>query len=118
MCTFDLALYTYISGWTSVPNSRSRSIGDVAHTGTPTTKKDNDKPALRPIRHIEYQMATVDNLKKWYDYYGLDLEVCTDQNTDVLGLVLDYLKPNHKIIKKLCIKIIYWLIYSFVFIRI
>jgi len=75
-------------------------VGGMAHAGTPPLKKDENAPALRPITHMEYQMGTFDNLRKWFDYYSLDLDICTDQKGDRVNLTLDYHKQNIKTFDK------------------
>ncbi len=53
-------------------------IGGVAHAATPPERRDATKPARRPIRHIEFQVASTDDLKAWYDFYGLGLHKAGD----------------------------------------
>ena len=65
-------------------------IGGVAHAATTPKKKDNTKQALRPLRHIEHQVASSEDLQKWYDFYGLTLEKASDHNKQEIILTLDY----------------------------
>ena len=43
---------------------------------------DTGRGARRPIRHVEYQVAGADELKRWYDYYGLTLEKADDHKEE------------------------------------
>jgi hypothetical protein len=36
------------------------------------------RPAQRPIRHVEFQVASTDDLRRWYEHYGLVLPSVTD----------------------------------------
>lgn len=56
-------------------------VGGVAHAATQPERRDSTRPARRPIRHIELQVATTDDLKGWYDFYGLGLDKATDNQT-------------------------------------
>ncbi|MEE9453257.1 MAG: hypothetical protein V3V13_02580 [Paracoccaceae bacterium] len=71
-------------------------VGGVAHAATPPGKTDASKTAKRPIRHIEYQFADAGSLKLWYDFYGLDLDKATDQDDEIVKMVLDYHGSNQK----------------------
>ena len=59
-------------------------IGGVAHAATPPERVDASLPARRPIRHVEFQVATTEDLKAWYDFYGLGLTKAVD-NQAVAG---------------------------------
>ncbi len=52
--------------------------GGLAHAATVPERIDEDAPARRPIRHIEFQFATTDGLTRWYDHYDLAFETATD----------------------------------------
>lgn len=56
-------------------------IGGLAHAATQPVRKDETAPARRPIRHIEFQVASTADLKAWYDFYGLGLDKATDNQT-------------------------------------
>jgi hypothetical protein len=58
-------------------------VGGVAHAATPPRRADEGRPARRPIRHVELQVATTEDLKIWYDFYGLGLKKATDHKEDV-----------------------------------
>jgi len=53
-------------------------VGGLAHAATPPEPVDPARPARRPIRHIEFQVATTADLKTWYDFYGLGLTQAVD----------------------------------------
>lgn len=53
-------------------------IGGVAHAATQPERTDASRPARRPIRHIEFQVASTEDLKAWYDFYGLRLDQASD----------------------------------------
>lgn len=53
-------------------------VGGLAHAATQPVLTDAGRGARRPIRHVEYQVAGTDDLKRWYDYYGLALRNATD----------------------------------------
>lgn len=57
-------------------------IGGVAHAATQPERADLTRPARRPIRHIEFQVATTEDLKAWYDFYGLGLDKAVDNKAD------------------------------------
>jgi hypothetical protein len=59
-------------------------IGGLAHAATQPERADASQPARRPIRHIEFQVATTEDLKAWYDFYGLGLDKAVD-NQAVAG---------------------------------
>ncbi|WP_440992899.1 hypothetical protein [Cysteiniphilum litorale] len=71
-------------------------IGGVAHAATTPQKKDNTQEAVRPLRHIEHQVQNMEDLKKWYDFYGVKLEKASNDNTQEVNLTLDYHKKNDK----------------------
>ncbi|MEP5762416.1 MAG: hypothetical protein ABJ327_24495 [Litoreibacter sp.] len=71
-------------------------VGGLAHAATPPRKVERDKPSKRPIRHIEYQFSDSASLKKWYDFYGLNLKKATDHDSEVVSMVLDYHETNSK----------------------
>ena len=77
--------------------------GGVAHGATTPYKKDPKKPALRPIRHLEFQYANPENYKKWYDYYHLKLDKAGNVEDEGSKLILNYhsqeTKPFGPIIK-------------------
>lgn len=54
-------------------------VGGLAHAATPPEPIDAGQPTRRPIRHIELQVANTDDLKTWYDYYGLSLTKAADR---------------------------------------
>lgn len=58
-------------------------IGGVAHAATAPERSDATQPARRPIRHIEFQVATTEDLKAWYDFYGLGLDKAVDNKAQV-----------------------------------
>jgi len=60
-------------------------IGGVAHAATTPDRADATHPARRPIRHIEFQVATTEDLKAWYDFYGLGLTKAVDSKVDAEG---------------------------------
>jgi hypothetical protein len=57
-------------------------IGGIAHAATQPERADATRPARRPIRHIEFQVATTEDLKTWYDFYGLGLTKAVDNKAD------------------------------------
>jgi hypothetical protein len=57
-------------------------VGGVAHASTQPVASDPAKPSRRPIRHIEYQFGSADDLGAWYDYYDLTLTKATDHKDD------------------------------------
>lgn len=57
-------------------------IGGVAHAATPPERVDEALPARRPIRHLELQVATTEDLKAWYDFYGLGLTKAAGRAAD------------------------------------
>jgi hypothetical protein len=57
-------------------------IGGVAHAATPPERADATRPARRPIRHVEFQVATTEDLKAWYDFYGLGLTRAVDNQAE------------------------------------
>jgi hypothetical protein len=57
-------------------------VGGVAHAATQPERADTTQPARRPIRHIEFQVATTEDLKAWYDFYGLGLDKATDAKAE------------------------------------
>jgi hypothetical protein len=56
--------------------------GGIAHAATQPVLVEAGRRARRPIRHIEYQVAGADDLKRWYDYYGLTLLKADDHQGD------------------------------------
>ena len=58
-------------------------VGGIAHAATQPGLKDSTRGARRPIRHVEYQVPGADDLKRWYDYYGLLLSKADDHKEDV-----------------------------------
>jgi hypothetical protein len=62
--------------------------GGLAHAATRPAKIDENKPAARPIRHVEYQCKDADHLKIWYDYYHLSLDKAKDHNEKEVPLGL------------------------------
>ncbi|MGZ5970064.1 MAG: hypothetical protein ACXWP4_20470, partial [Polyangiales bacterium] len=60
-------------------------IGGLAHAATQPLATDAGRGSRRPIRHVEYQVASADELKRWYDYYGLSLSKATDHQGHVDG---------------------------------
>jgi hypothetical protein len=58
-------------------------VGGLAHAATQPVLTDAGRGARRPIRHVEYQVASADDLKRWYDYYGLALSKADDHKGDV-----------------------------------
>jgi len=64
--------------------------GGVAHAGTTPYKKNSELPALRPIRHIEYQYTNPDHYQPWYDYYDLHLGIAKDVEDEGSQLILHY----------------------------
>jgi hypothetical protein len=57
-------------------------IGGVAHAATQPERADATRPARRPIRHVELQVATTEDLKAWYEFYGLGLTKAVDNKAD------------------------------------
>lgn len=58
-------------------------VGGLAHAATQPLPADAGRGSRRPIRHIEYQVAGADDLKRWYDYYGLTLSKADDHKGEV-----------------------------------
>ncbi|WNG17581.1 hypothetical protein [Cystobacter fuscus] len=57
--------------------------GGIAHAATQPVLAEAGRSARRPIRHIEYQVAGADDLKRWYDHYGLTLLKADDHKGDI-----------------------------------
>lgn len=57
-------------------------LGGIAHAATQPERADATRPARRPIRHIEFQVATAEDLKAWYDFYGLGFTKAVDNKAD------------------------------------
>lgn len=57
-------------------------VGGLAHAATQPSRIDAGRGARRPIRHVEYQVAGAEELKRWYDYYGLTLEKAEDHKEE------------------------------------
>jgi hypothetical protein len=60
-------------------------IGGVAHAATQPERADATRPARRPIRHIEFQVATTEDLQAWYEFYGLGFTKAGDNQADAEG---------------------------------
>jgi len=58
----------------------------VAHGATDRGKVDADKPAKRPIRHIEMQYEREEHYGEWYAHYGLPMEKADDYAGENLTL--------------------------------
>ncbi|RKH44731.1 hypothetical protein [Corallococcus sicarius] len=57
-------------------------VGGVAHAATQPMRPDANRDARRPIRHVEYQVPGTEDLKRWYDFYGLTLFKADDHKED------------------------------------
>lgn len=69
--------------------------GGVAHAATPPRKIDESKPALRPIRHIEFQHHNPDHYQAWYDHYGLELKEAGNIGAAAGKIILNYHGTQH-----------------------
>ncbi|RKG85411.1 hypothetical protein D7W82_19620 [Corallococcus sp. CA049B] len=76
-------------------------VGGLAHAATQPSLTDASKAAKRPIRHVEFQVAGTDDLRRWYDYYGLSLEKATNHKDDanITRFVSGELNPYPNIIE-------------------
>ncbi len=63
----------------------------VAHGATAPFRKDESKPARRPLRHFEYQFESDGDYVAWYGHYDVPMVEAKDYAGE--NLSLDYYEP-------------------------